>query len=76
MEIERYRHTLPLNSLPHCKIVDWSKLNAFTNKKIHVTKTIKFVSGRVEKIMGKGENAGNQHFLHFPCFQKLFLPGC
>ena len=27
--------------------------------------------GRVENIVGKGENAGNQHFLLFPkCFQK------
>ena len=26
----------------------------------------------VENIVGKGENAGNQHFLHFPqCFQKV-----
>ena len=26
---------------------------------------------RVENILGKGENAGNQHFLLFPqCFQK------
>ena len=28
--------------------------------------------GRVENIVGKGENAGYQHFLHFPqCFQKV-----
>ena len=27
-----------------------------------------------ENIMGKGENAGNQHFLLFPqCFQKVFF---
>ena len=29
---------------------------------------------REEDIVGKGENAGNQHFLHFPqCFQNAFL---
>ena len=31
---------------------------------------------QVENIVGKGENAGNQHFLLFPqCFQKAPLPG-
>ena len=30
----------------------------------------------VENIMGKGENAGYQHFLLFPqCFLKAFHPG-
>ena len=30
------------------------------------------LSGREENFVGKGENAGNQHFLHSPqCFQKL-----
>ena len=30
-----------------------------------------FVLERVENVVGKGENAGNQHFLSFPnCFQK------
>ena len=32
---------------------------------------LKFDSGPVENIVGKGENAGYQHFLLFPqCFQK------
>ena len=32
---------------------------------------MKFTLERVEKIVGKGENAGYQHFLLFPqCFQK------
>ena len=31
---------------------------------------------RAENIVGKGENAGNQHFLHFPqFFQKVSLLG-
>ena len=41
---------------------------------INVTKKLKFVLGRVENIVGKGENAGYQNFLLFPqCFQKAFL---
>ena len=32
--------------------------------------------GRVENIVGKEENAGNQHFLLFPqCFQKFSMSG-
>ena len=35
-----------------------------------------FVSGGVKNIVGKGENAGNQHFLLSPkCFQKAPFPG-
>ena len=35
------------------------------------TQKLKFVFGWVESILGKGENAGYQHFLLFPkCFQK------
>ena len=60
------------NSLPNYKIVDWSNLKAFADNKIYVSEKFKFVLGRVENIMGKGENAGDQHFLLFPlCFQKV-----
>ena len=59
------------NSLPNNKILDWSKLKAFADDKINVTEKLKFVLERVEDIVGKGENAGYQHFLLFPqCFQK------
>ena len=63
------------NSLPNDKILDWSKLKAFADEKINVTEKLKFVLGRVESIVGKGENAGFQHFLLFPqMFSKgLFL---
>ena len=54
------------NSLPNDKILDWSNLKAFAGDKINVTENLKFVLGRTENIMGKGENAGNQHFLLFP----------
>ena len=35
---------------------------------------MEFSSNRVENIVGKGENAGYQHFLLFPqCFQKTYV---
>ena len=55
-----------LNTLPNDKIKDWSKLKAFADDKINVTKKLKCVLGRVENIVGKGDNAGHQHFLLFP----------
>ena len=37
---------------------------------------LEFVLGRVENNVGKGENAGFQHFLLFPqCFQKASFLG-
>ena len=55
------------NSLLNDKVLDWFKLKAFADdKKKNVTRKLKFVSGRVENILGKGENAGYQHFLLFP----------
>ena len=46
---------------------------------LSVWKSLKFVFwetvNRVENILGKGENAGNQHFLLFPkCFIRCNLP--
>ena len=43
-----------------------SNLTTFADDKINVTKKLKFVLGRVENIVGKGENAGHQHFYLFP----------
>ena len=48
-----------------------SKLKAFADNNINVAEKLKFALGRVENIVGKGDNAGYQHFLLFPqCFQK------
>ena len=48
-----------------------TKLNEFADYKINVAQMIISVLDRVENIVGKGENAGYQHFLLFPqCFQK------
>ena len=53
---------------------DWSTLKAFADDKIIVTEKLIFFLGRVENILRKGENAGNQHFHLFPqCFQKATL---
>ena len=61
----------PFNSLPDNKILDWSKLKAFANDKLKVAKIMKLLLARVENKVGKGENAGYQHFLLFPqCFQE------
>ena len=66
----------PLTHLPHNKILDLSKLKAFSDDKINVTLREKFFLRLVENIVGKGENAGYQHFLLFPqCFQKAIFQG-
>ena len=60
-----------LNSLPNDELLDLSKLKAFADDNLNVYQKLKFASGRVENIVGKGENAGYQHFLPFPpCVQK------
>ena len=65
-----------VNSVPNNKLLDSSKLKAFADNKINVTEKLKFVSGRVENIVGKGENGGYQHFLLFPqCFEKVSYTG-
>ena len=64
------------NPLPNDKMFDWSKLKAFADDKTNVTEKLKFVLGRVENIVGKGENAGYQHFFLFPqCFQMATFSG-
>ena len=55
--------TFIFNSLPNNKILDWSELKAFADDKINVIEKLKFALERVENIVGKVKNAGNQHFL-------------
>ena len=46
-------------------------MKAFADDKINATEKSKFDLESLENIVGKGENAGYQHFLLFPqCFQK------
>ena len=64
-----------MNALPNNKILDWFKFNAFAEDKINVTEILKFVLGRAENIVGKGENAAYQNFSPFPkMFSKDFFP--
>ena len=53
------------------KILDITKFKAFSDDKSNIAKmTISHIH-RVEHMVGKGENAGNQHFLLFrQCFLK------
>ena len=51
-------------------------MKAFADDKINMAEKFNFVLERVENTVGKEENAGHQHFLHFPqCFQKASLTG-
>ena len=43
---------------------------------MNLTERLQFMLGRVEKIVGTGENAGYQHFLFFlPCSHKVSFSG-
>ena len=58
-----------VNSLPNDKTLDQTKSKAFAGDKINVTRKPLSVMEKVENTVGKGENAGYQHFLLFPqCF--------
>ena len=58
------------------KNLDLSKLKVFADDILQLAKMTKNVFERVENMVGKGENAGNQHFLLFPlCFQKASFTG-
>ena len=48
-----------LNPSPSDKILDHSKLKAFAGNKIKVNQMRNFELGRIENIVGKGENAGH-----------------
>ena len=62
-----------LTSIPNDKFLDWSNLKAFADDKIIMIEKVKeILLVRVENIVGKGENAGYQHFLL--CFQ-MFSKG-
>ena len=51
-----------LNPFPHDKILDQSKLKAFADDKLNLTKMIITVFYRVENIVGKGEIACLSNF--------------
>ena len=46
------------------------------DNKINIAEKSKFLMAGVESIVGKGENADDQHFLLFTqCFLKVFISG-
>ena len=58
-----------INSEPSDEFQNLSKLKAFADDKMdepEKTKTEICFGMGIENIVGKGENAGNQHFLLFP----------
>ena len=55
-----------INSLPNDKIFDWSKLKTVADDKINMSEKFKICFGKGRKIVGKGENAGDQSFLPVP----------
>ena len=51
------------------KKIVWSKLKAFADDKLNVNQLAQFVRDTIKNNVGKGENAGCQHFLLFShCF--------
>ena len=60
---------LRFNSLPNDKMLTLTKLKAFADDKFVIALMVISVSDMEKNFVGKGENAGYQHFLHFPqCF--------
>ena len=59
------------NSLSNDTNEDLSKLKAFADDNLNVAQMMKCFFDTLENIVGKGENAGYQHFLLFSqCFPK------
>ena len=57
-------------SSPNDRMLDLSKFEVFADDKLKVAKITELL-GKIENIVGKGENAGYQHFLLYSqCFQK------
>ena len=67
VKISSFGKKLTLHQTTKCYTA-WSKLKAFADDKINMTQKLKFVSGRAENIVGKGENAGYQHFPFYHIF--------
>ena len=53
------------------KVLALSKFKVFADDNLKVAQMVQIQSDRVENIVGKGENAGFQHFLlNLQCFQE------
>ena len=70
-----YLHNVSLNPFPQDKILDQTKLKAFADDKLNVTKMIISVFDRVENTVGKGEIACTSNFsFSHSVFQKASFP--
>ena len=60
-----------IKPLPNEKILDVTILKAFADNELNLAEMTISLFDRAENTVGKGENAGYQHFLLFPqCFPK------
>ena len=67
---------MKVNSLPNDKFFNVTKLKTFADDKLNVARMVISYLDRVENTVGKGENAGYQHFLLFlHCFPKPSFSG-
>ena len=57
--------SMQFNHLPNNQIMDWTKLKAFGKNNQILKKIVISDFESVKNIVGKGENAGYQHFLLF-----------
>ena len=74
MEFKKFGLVVLLNIFPHDKFSEWSKLKVFAHDKINVIEKVRFVLGRIENIVEKGENAGLPAFSPFPTmFSRAFF---
>ena len=61
-----------LKAFPNDKILDWSRLKAFADDSLNVTKMIISVFDRVENIVGNGEIACTSNFsFSYNVFKRL-----
>ena len=73
--LDQAKILLALNSLPKDTILRMFEFKASADYKFGVAEIMEFVFGRLENVVGKGDNAGYQHFLLFSTiFSKCFLP--
>ena len=64
-----------INPLTDKRFLASSKLKAFADDNFNMAQIVQFFFEKVENVVGKGENAGYQHFLLFPqCLLLAFFP--
>ena len=77
MVLEKKKFVRVLNSLPQDQMLDWSKMKTLADDKINANENLEFGLGRVENIMGNGENTSHQHFFFsHNVFKRLLSQGC